>query len=104
MNNIKTDTYTYDLPKRFLEDHLGRFNDTPMWEGLTLDRVAIETKTSYRITMTDEQASNLLDDAEFYVSMGVSEFGPEYLGLIGSARATAKRLRIQNVQKRGGQL
>lgn len=97
-------TYTYDLPKRFVEDHYGRFNDQPMWEGLTLASVAVETKTSYRITLTDEQASNLLSDAEFYVSMGVSEFGPEYLGLIRSAAATAKRLRTQNVQARGGQL
>ena len=104
MENITTNTYTYDLPKRFVEDHYGRFNDTEMWYGLTLASVAVETKTSYRITMTDEQASNMLGDAEFYVSMGVAEFGPGDLGLIRSADATAKRLRTQNVQARGGQL
>ena len=39
-----------------------------------------------------ESFTDLLADAEFYVDMGVSEFGKEFIGLISSARATVKAL------------
>ena len=105
-NNLRSETmttFTYDLPKRFIDDHLSR-TDQACWDGFDWDANVRETKTAYRITLTDDQASELLSDAEFYADMGVKEYGPEFLGLISSARATAKRLRVQNVQQRGGAL
>ena len=85
---------TYTIPGTFFEDHMSRFYGEGPWQGHDRD-TEIWTRKGVTISMTDEQASELLADAKFYVSMGVSEFGPEYLGLISSARATVKSLTRQ---------
>ena len=70
---------------------MSRFYGEGVWESH--DRgTETWTRKGVTVSMTDEQASELLADAKFYVDMGVAEFGRDYAGLIASARATVKSL------------
>jgi len=73
------------LPPAFYDDHVSR----GLPSGQEVERNA------RRVTVELDAASyqDLLDDAQFYIDMGVAEFGRELLGLIASARATVIVLR-----------
>lgn len=77
-------TRTVDLPPRFYDDHVGRGFDA----GIEVSR----NSKLVRVHLNDKAFIDLLDDARFYVDMGVSEFGFEMLGLLKSASATVARL------------
>jgi hypothetical protein len=72
------------VPARFYDDHLGR--DLPSGSELRRSRAGVT------VDLDREGWDDLLDDAQFYVDMGVSEFGSGCLGLISSARATVLRM------------
>jgi len=78
----------FKIPKRFIEDHASR--------GLIeLDSVMVrETKSHYWVRLSEEQASELRSDADFY---GCSDMAGEFIqsmgvGFVSSARATKKAL------------
>jgi hypothetical protein len=81
------DIIKVNVPARFWEDHLSR-SDT-----LNRDEVeiAFSKREGFTVELTRDQADNLVSDADYYVECG-SEMGPDYFGLVSSARATLKRL------------
>jgi hypothetical protein len=88
-------TIKVNLPPTFWEDHLSR-SDT-----LNRDEVeiAFSKRDGFTVELTREQADDLASDADYYVYCG-SEMGPEYFGLVSSARATLKRLAKVGVTSR----
>ncbi len=90
---IPPDTESYVVTARFYEDHCGRTDGADLYE-----RVTRTTKSgTVTVMLTADEAADLLSDAEHYASEGTATFGPEYLGLVSSARATARRLRKAGV-------
>lgn len=91
---MNTTTETLSLPKRFWEDHVDRAcrcdehcpdRDTHEEEGYgTL------LKGRYQVTLTPLDRQELFSDAWHYWTSGTAVYGPEAIGLIASARATAK--------------
>lgn len=79
---------TYRVPQRFFDDHVER-------DCSRTSRIVGEEDGLYLVEMDGDGWSDLESDADYYVSMGVSELGREYMGLVSSARATLKRLRDQ---------
>jgi len=75
---------TLRIPERFYRDHADR--------DLPSGRIVSETSKGLVVELDPEAFKDLLSDAQFYVDMGVGAFGPEFLGLISSARATIKAL------------
>jgi hypothetical protein len=72
------------LPPRFYDDHVGR--------GYPPGREIARNRKGVRVQMTDEDIEALRADAQFYVDMGVAEFGRENLGLIRSAAGVIDRI------------
>lgn len=75
-------------PIAFWEDHINR-SDSP---DALRDAEVARLKIGMAVLLTAEQLRELESDAEFYVHMGVAEFGWEYAGVVSSARATVKRI------------
>lgn len=87
-------THVYRVSKRFVEDHWSR-------ELGHSDRIVHETKSHYFVRMTDDNASDLLSDAEYYADpLG---FGPDLMWLVSAGRGTAHTMRkqLQQVAERG---
>lgn len=81
---------TYKIPGRFFEDHMTRRLGEGAWEDH--DRETEKWSGRYVIlSLTDDQFSELLSDAEFYAEGG-GGFEPEYRGLMRSAEATVRAL------------
>jgi hypothetical protein len=85
---------TYKLPGRFFEDHMSRYWGEGVWAEH--DRESERWTGNYvRIDLTDEQHDELLSDAEFYADGG-GGFGSQYRGLMRSADATVRALKVQS--------
>jgi hypothetical protein len=80
---------TIKIPKVFFDDHEARDLPTPA--------VVRFTTSHYFIASGDPALPELLSDAEHYAFGGI-EAGPEYIGLISSARATFKALKSAGVE------
>lgn len=78
-------TVRVSLPPAFYDDHVSR--------GLPSGQEVARTQRRVLVELDEDGQRDLLEDAEFYVDMGVAEFGREMLGLITSARATVVALR-----------
>jgi hypothetical protein len=78
-------TVRVSLPPAFHDDHVSR--------GLPSGQEVARTQRRVSVDLDEDGHRDLLEDAEFYVDMGVAEFGREMLGLIASARATIVALR-----------
>ena len=76
---------TYRIPKQFLLDHMSR-------ALIERDPVVKILSKHFVVSLTKAEYDELLDDARFYVDMGVAEFGWEYAWLVSSARATVAAL------------
>jgi hypothetical protein len=85
---------TLIVPERFYTDHVGR--------GLPAGEAIGRVSSGIVVEFDRAGFADLLDDARFYVEMGVSEFGPDLLGLISSARATVRKL--ESFMESGGGL
>ena len=86
---MATNSGTYRVPARFLEDHIER----DLYRG---DLAAIRwTRNGAIIPADADTIDELLDDAQHYAASG--DFSPECRGLIISARATVKALKQQGV-------
>lgn len=72
------------VPPRFYDDHVGR--------GFPPGREIARNRKGVRVQMTDDDLEALRADAQFYVDMGVAEFGRENLGLIRSAALVIDRI------------
>jgi hypothetical protein len=91
---------TYRIPKRFYEDHIERCGDDPdpddpNWEGgYPGAGVIVKTTVShYTVELNDAQHAELLSDARHYADPYMAaELGPDYFGLVSSARSTVKAL------------
>jgi hypothetical protein len=77
-------TNTYQIPKRFYDDHVDR--DLP---GGTIIK---STKRHYTIELSDADRDELLSDADYYTDQSAA-FDPDLFGVIASARATARAIR-----------
>jgi len=94
-----TETTTYKLPKRFVNDHIKRSclrqeDGSGYGMRIGLDAVlAEETKAHYFVNLTIKQAQELLSDADYYAFYSDQ---PD-IGLRASARATHKALIAQGV-------
>ena len=77
---------TFKVPARFYEDH--RYQRECGQTGVIIKELA----RHYIVLLDDAAYYDLQSDADYYVDGGVAEFGPDYLGLISSARATLKAL------------
>ena len=75
-------TKTYRLPKRFYDDHIER----DCLEGVFVR----ETKSHIYIELDSEEYGDLLSDADYYSD--ASQFEPDMMGLVSSARATYSAL------------
>lgn len=73
------------LPPTFYDDHVGR--------GLPSGKEVARTTGRVTVELDEDSYLDLLSDAQFYIDMGVAEFGRESLGLITSARASLVALR-----------
>lgn len=73
---------TYRLPPTFYEDHTAR--------DLPAGNVVRETKQHVYVSLDAAEFAELLSDASHYSTPGM--YGPEYLGLVSSARATVRAL------------
>lgn len=78
---------TVVLPSVFFDDHAHR--DLP--HGFEVGR----SKAGVEILADHDTLNEILSDARHYVGLGVVELGWEYAGLVSSARATVKRLKVQ---------
>lgn len=77
----------YQLPKVFARDHWDR-------DCGRTDEVVRETADHFFVKMTPEGWSDMESDADYYVECG-PDMGPDYFGLVASARATLKALHKQ---------
>jgi hypothetical protein len=77
------------IPKTFIEDHARR--------ALATGWLVKETKTHFIMSMTEDEWRDVLGDAEFYADAQyiIGAMGSEFLGMVSSARATAKAIRKQ---------
>lgn len=83
---VGPDLYELTVPARFWWDHVERCE---LWD---LDACEIsQTSKGILVHLNMDQIHNLHSDADYYED-AAKEMGPEYLGLISSARATLKRL------------
>ena len=87
-------THVYRVSKLFSEDH---WNRDLGWS----DRIVHETKNHFFVRMTDENASDLLSDADYYSDP--SGFDPDLMYLVSAARGmvTTMRKQIEQVTERG---
>ena len=85
---MNEETRTYTIPARFWDDHVERSNDLHALR----DAEVKCTRRGVEVRLTEEQASELLSDAEHY-AVGGGGFGSEYVGLMRSAQATVRRMR-----------
>lgn len=76
-----------EVPEAFLTDHLNR--------ACNYGEVTTVAKKSTGITIECSGADvhDLLEDAQHYVELGVRELGTGFLGLVGSAAATVRRIK-----------
>jgi hypothetical protein len=83
-------TKIYKLPATFTVDHIGR-------DLLDYENVVEYSGRKIVVRLNDDEYSELMSDAKFYVEMGSGElgFGTESFGLIRSAVATLKALKVQ---------
>ena len=84
---------TYDLPKKFWEDHVDRALRC-VCEGFIHDEdnYGKDTGRHYRVELAERDAAELLSDAKHYSDVVNWSGSPESIGLQSSARATVKRL------------
>ena len=89
-------TVTVDLPPRFYDDHV----DRELPSGIEVKR----TKNYVRVILDHAAYDDLLSDALYYVDAASDMLSgsPELLGLIASARATARRLSAMPVPRKPG--
>ena len=77
---------TYRVPREFYDDHVRRdCGQSGVLVGALRSTVIIDLDITAYV--------DLLSDADFYVDMGVKEFGSDYASLVASARSTLKILR-----------
>ncbi len=79
----------YRLPPYFYGDHCDR--------GLPSGRIVRTTKTSVFVELDASECAEMLASADYYVDQTAAmlDSDPAQIGLISSARATAKALRKQ---------
>lgn len=80
---VQDRTLVVKVPPRFLEDHLDR--------GLAAGLRWAWNKTSVTLVASPAELGELLADARYYVEMA-DAYGPDFRGLVSSARATVARL------------
>ena len=74
----------YQVPQRFYHDHADRAHNP--------GTVISEKGNLVTVELTPAQAADLLSDALHYNESGTVVYGPEFLGLVSSARFTVARL------------
>lgn len=97
---------TYRVPKHFIQDHDGRgclraaiVDGAEYGEIIGLEDVLVkETKSHFYVALTDEQAQELMSDADYYRDGGGGGMDWSECGaIISSARATYNALIKQGV-------
>lgn len=74
----------YEIPRAFYDDHVAR--------ALPAGTIVREKRKTIVVDMDDDEARELLDDAKHYAGAPAGYWEGVSMGLISSARATAKRL------------
>ena len=77
------------IPKRFFDDHKDRETPAPLPE------IIRETKGHYFISCDDPGVYDLLSDAEYYAELSIHDSDAWLFGVIRSAAATVKALKLQ---------
>jgi len=99
-------TTIYKLPKRFIEDHDYRellraapVDDAEYGELISIKDILVkETKSHFFVALTEEQALELVSDANYYRDGGGGGMDFSEMGaIIISARATYNALKKQGV-------
>jgi len=77
------------IPRRFFDDHRDRETPAPLPE------IIRETKSHYFISSDDPGIYDLLNDAEYYAELSIHDSEAWLFGVIRSAAATVKALKLQ---------